>query len=135
VITLTFTADTAEDILRDLKAFGQAGLKVTFDAEDGAKVAVVPPKETPAPEPAPAPKPKAEAKPAKAEPEPEPAPAPAADPGLTYDDVREAVLAFVDAKGKEALPELYAPFGVTNAKDLDKALWQELIDACKERMQ
>ena len=159
MITLTFTADTAEDILRDLNAFRAGGIaqdildrafKGTYPGGDGVALftgtehpngALQDPVE-PEPVPAPKAKPKAEAKPEpKPAPKPEPKPEPAAEPeakpeeaGLTYDDVREAVLLLVEAKGKEELSALFGPFGVTTAKDVDRSLWPELVAACKERM-
>ena len=36
--------------------------------------------------------------------------------------------------GRDGALEVLKPFGVESAKDLDKSRWQELIDACKAKV-
>ena len=49
-------------------------------------------------------------------------------------EVVPAVTAVAKKFGRDGALEVLKPFGVESAKDLDKSRWQELIDACKAKV-
>ena len=64
----------------------------------------------------------------EAPPKPEPQAAPKKE--VSYEDVRRAALAYMQANGKPALKDLLmAKFGAKTAPDLPKEKWAEFLDA------
>jgi hypothetical protein len=58
-----------------------------------------------------------------------PAESSAGEPTLTYDQVKEAVLAVNRKKGGDATRALLAQFKVTNAKELQPAQYADMVQA------
>lgn len=55
-------------------------------------------------------------------------------PTATYDDVKDAVLAMVKAKGRDAATAVLATFGVEKAPDLKPEQYDAVVVACKKAM-